>query len=123
MIVEKHAPIAHCLKSGDGIRMQRLDADIAEDVMLAMMKRDYLALPIHDSFITYSGLIPIIVEEMQTAYQRQMRQTINIDADVAFFEDEKIWLADDEGPEDIVRDRGQSPGSARPIRGRRRAPG
>jgi hypothetical protein len=34
MILEMHAPIANRLRSGEGIRMQKLDADIAEDVML-----------------------------------------------------------------------------------------
>jgi hypothetical protein len=113
MILEKHAPIAHRLKSGDGIRMQRLDADIAEDVMLAMMKRNYLALPIHDSFITYSGIIPIIVDEMKSAYRARMNQEVGVDADLSFLEQEGIWPTHDEGqndPEDIVRDRVQSSG-------------
>jgi hypothetical protein len=113
MILEKHGAIARRLKSGDGIRMQRLDADIAEDVMLAMMERNELALPIHDSFITYSWLHPVIIQEMRSAYRSRMKQEIAVDADTTFLEIEKLWPMDDEGqddPEEIVRDRGQSSG-------------
>ena len=71
-----------------------------------MMNKDYLALPIHDSFITYSGLGPIIVEEMKTAYRKHMKAEVNVDADVTFLEFEgQHELQEDVGIEDIVEER------------------
>ena len=50
-IVRKHPTIAEFFRSGEGIRLQRKDSDIAEAVMVAMMERGILVLPIHDSFL------------------------------------------------------------------------
>ncbi|MFH1345799.1 MAG: hypothetical protein ABIL01_32005 [Pseudomonadota bacterium] len=111
MILEKHAAISHRLKSGDGIRLQKMDADIAEDVMLSMMKRDYLALPIHDSFVTYNGLGPIIIEEMKRAYRSRINSEIDVDADVSFLDLELPNQApEDFDVEGFFRERSDMPG-------------
>ena len=111
MVKEKHAPIGEYFNSGEGLRLQRIDADIAEEVMISMMNKDYLALPIHDSFITYSGLGPIIIEEMKIAYRKHMKAEVNIDADDTFLEFEgQHELPEDVGIEDIVEKRSYLPG-------------
>jgi hypothetical protein len=47
----RHRPIAPCFGSGAGLRLQRRDADLAERVLLRLLRRGIVALPIHDSFI------------------------------------------------------------------------
>ena len=50
-LVTKHARIARCFSSGAGLRLQRHDAELAERVMLELVKRGITVLPVHDSFI------------------------------------------------------------------------
>lgn len=71
-IIERHKPIAKFFHSGEGIRLQRLDADIAEDVILRMMDKGILALPIHDSFIVTEDHADLLADVMKDAYQRKM---------------------------------------------------
>lgn len=52
---KRHHAISDCLGSGAGVRLQRIDSDIAEDVLLAMLDQNITCLPIHDSFIVHHG--------------------------------------------------------------------
>jgi hypothetical protein len=45
LVKAKHEAIAKYLRSGIGLVLQKIDSEIAEDVMRAMMKRDYFADP------------------------------------------------------------------------------
>ena len=51
VLVTKHVRIASYFGSGAGLRLQRHDADLAERVMLELVKRGIIVLPVHDSFI------------------------------------------------------------------------
>jgi len=87
-IKEKHTRIARHFGSGIGLRLQRVDSDIAEDVMMSFLARDVLVLPIHDSFLIYNAWAPELREAMKTAYKQRMNQEIRIDADPSFIETE-----------------------------------
>ena len=50
-IEAKHPLIAPMFGSGAGLRLMRRDSDMAEALMLRLLKRGVVALPIHDSFI------------------------------------------------------------------------
>jgi hypothetical protein len=50
-----HAPIAHHFETGVGVRLQRLDSDIAEKVLLYFAKGGIPVLPVHDSFLAHHG--------------------------------------------------------------------
>lgn len=54
-VLKRHAPIGEYFQSGIAPKMQRIDSDIAEDVMLSMRKCNILVLPIHDSFRVRRG--------------------------------------------------------------------
>lgn len=71
-ISEKHKPVAEYFGSGEGIRLQRLDSDIAEDVIMRMMDKGVPVLPIHDSFIVAEGYADDLSEIMLDAYQQRM---------------------------------------------------
>jgi len=51
MIEENHAPIADSFGTGAGLYLQRLDSDLALEIVLESMSHNVLALPIHDSFL------------------------------------------------------------------------
>lgn len=87
-IRERHAPIASYFGSGEGIRLQRLDSDIAEDVMMSMLAKGTLALPIHDSFIVAEGHEDELRAIMPAAYKRIMGdRTIGLKRDRSLFDD------------------------------------
>jgi len=50
-IEARHPLIAQMFGSGAGLRLMRRDSDMAEALMLRLLKRGVVALPIHDSFI------------------------------------------------------------------------
>ena len=63
----RHADVADYFHSGIGLNLQRKDADIAEQVMLDLLRDGIIALPIHDSFIgkaSYGDRIKDIMEDV-----------------------------------------------------------
>ena len=79
LIAEKHAPIAGYLNTGIGIELQKIDAEIALDVMLSAMEDDELVLPIHDSFIGKSTYADNLQNNMLRCYRERFEQNINVD--------------------------------------------
>lgn len=79
-IAERHKPIARFFNTGHGLRLQRLDADIAERVMLRFLEMGYCCLPVHDSFLVHHGLDAdlrqIMVEEFASATGRTIPVTL-----------------------------------------------
>ena len=50
-ILEKHNAIADAFYTGQGLRLQHIDSQLAERVMLYFTSKDVPVLPVHDSFI------------------------------------------------------------------------
>ena len=50
-IKSKHSAIADAFGTGAGLRLMRVDSDMAETVLLRLIGRGIVGLPIHDSFI------------------------------------------------------------------------
>ncbi|WP_434055044.1 MAG: hypothetical protein RDA78_09320 [Roseibium sp.] len=92
---QKHQPIAHYLKSGIGVKLQKTDSEIAEAVMLRLMDEDdELVLPVHDSFIIRSGHEDRLKEVMLDAYASRMGTSIGLKT-------ASNWLHEIIGPMDI----------------------
>lgn len=72
MIERKHHPIASEFQRGIGLWLQRLDSDIALDVMTGLLASGVLALPVHDSFIVKKRFESELKAEMIRAYQSKM---------------------------------------------------
>ena len=64
-----HASIAHYFYTGVGRELQRMDSDIAEEVMLKMLERGAVVLPIHDSFIVRASYAEELEEMMRLAFE------------------------------------------------------
>ena len=56
-------------------------------ILNALMERDILALPIHDSFVVQYGLEDVLREIMGTVYKGTMNKDIEIQADLAFMDE------------------------------------
>jgi hypothetical protein len=75
-IRERHAPIASFFNSGYGLKLQRLDADLAEAVMLRFMEGGNACLPVHDSFLVHHARTDDLTEIMAEEFKRRTGQNI-----------------------------------------------
>ena len=69
-IRDRHPPIEGQFFTGVGLRLQRIDSDICEAVILGMIKRspEIVVLPVHDSFIVHHGYKDELMAMMLGAY-------------------------------------------------------
>lgn len=56
VIRARHEPIAAYFNTEHGLRLQNVDAEIANRVMLRFLVMGYVCLPVHDSFIVHHAL-------------------------------------------------------------------
>ena len=77
-ILERHHLIADKFYTGQGLRLQRIDSDIAEYVMLHFAKYNMPILPLHDSFIIRSGYEESLEKIMQEAFHQIVGSSIEI---------------------------------------------
>jgi hypothetical protein len=76
-ICERHPAIHKAFGSGAGLRLQRIDADMAERVLLNLQKQGIVALPIHDSFI--------VEQHHQGELQSAMDEAFEVAKSVSYF--------------------------------------
>ena len=78
-ILKKHQPIADKFFTGQGLRLQRIDSEIAEYVMLHFAKHDMPILPLHDSFLIRSGYEESLEQVMQEAFYHLVGSDVGIE--------------------------------------------
>jgi hypothetical protein len=69
---QKHKPIEMHFHSGAGLRLQRIDSDMAERVELGQIRRGNPVLPIHDSFIVPMRYEGAVREQMEEAFETML---------------------------------------------------
>ncbi|WP_281993535.1 hypothetical protein [Sulfitobacter geojensis] len=74
-ILELHEPIKDAFCSDAGARLQRIDSDMAEEVLLHFAEKRVAVLPVHDSFIIHSGYEFELERVMVRAFERRLRVT------------------------------------------------
>lgn len=67
--VNYHSPVSEFFFTGIGLRLQNIDAEIAERVMLEMAGKSIPVLPIHDSFICAEQHRKVLQESMVRHYR------------------------------------------------------
>ena len=72
MLELKHAPISWAFKTEEGKRNQRLDSDIAMNVLQKMTYSQVPCLSIHDSFIVQFGYIDKLRNQMANSYRSML---------------------------------------------------
>jgi hypothetical protein len=74
-IRRKHEPISSSFGSRSGLRLMKIESDIAFDIVTRAMKKGWLALPIHDSFISEVSrkeeLKKLMIEEYKVRLGRE----------------------------------------------------
>ena len=78
-IVSFHEPIAHYFYTGAGLRLQRLDSDIAEKVLLHFAQSGIAILPLHDSFLMHNGYEASLEPVMRSAFEEVVGASPKID--------------------------------------------
>lgn len=77
----RHGPIRRAFYSDAGIRLQRIDSGMAENVLLDLVRQSIPTLPVHDSFIAQKQHSNRLEEAMDKALKRATKST---DADIDF---------------------------------------
>ena len=77
-IMERHKPIAHYFYTGFGKKLQRIDSDMAEEVMLFFANEGVPVLPSHDSFTMHQGYQEDLQKVMGKAFRDRFGQEIGI---------------------------------------------
>ena len=89
-IMSFHEPIAHHFYTGVGLRLQRLDSDIAEKVLLHFAQSGIAILPLHDSFLMHNGYEASLEPVMRSAFEEVVGAPPKIDRK----EPDKVLLQD-----------------------------
>ena len=72
MILERHEHVSELFGNAVGKALQRLEADIALDVIVSLMGEGILCLPIHDSFIVMGIHRERLHEQMINSYRNRL---------------------------------------------------
>ncbi|WP_423065206.1 hypothetical protein [Devosia sp. CN2-171] len=77
-VKDRFLPFKPYFGTGYGLKLQRLDSDIAEAVMLHFAKRDIPVLPVHDSFIVHHGYEAELAMVMEDKFREVTGASINL---------------------------------------------
>lgn len=77
-IKERHKPIANFLASGEGIRLQREDSDIAVEIIAQHIKINVPILTVHDSFIVPKFFEPFTIDIMNQVYGKYVSKYLGV---------------------------------------------
>ncbi len=69
----KHPAISEYFGSGAGLKMQRIDSDMAEQVLLRLTRSGIASLPVHDSFIVEKRHDGVLQEVMSSVFDQKLR--------------------------------------------------
>ena len=73
-LTERHCQIRHHFFTGAGLSMMYKDSQLAEKVMIEMMKRNAMVLPVHDSFIVRNSYADELEQVMTIEFERMFEQ-------------------------------------------------
>ena len=81
-VLKSHEGIAHHFYSGAGLRLQKVDSQIAEKVLLHFAERRLPILPLHDSFLMHHGFEKELPNAMRKAFKEIGFGEIDVDKKV-----------------------------------------
>jgi hypothetical protein len=88
----KHSPISSFIFSGFGLKLQRIDSDIAAHVINHMTKLEYPVLCLHDSFIFHSLYDSILKKAMEEAFNDTIHKISHVSTSVPKMTTKVIWF-------------------------------
>ncbi|WJY21732.1 hypothetical protein QTA57_00535 [Fontisubflavum oceani] len=66
------------LGTGKGVKLQRLESDLAEAIMLHFVRQGHAILPIHDAFIVQAHLEQELVQVMKDTFKARLGQVPHV---------------------------------------------
>jgi hypothetical protein len=79
---DTHPKIYEEIQSDIGLRLQKLDSDIAEDVLLQLTSLSIPCLPVHDSFIVIASNELLLIDLLKNTFRKYLGVDIKVDVDV-----------------------------------------
>ena len=73
-LYDRMEPISKWFSTGEGIRLQRADSDLAVSILAAMEALDIVTLPVHDSFIVQERHRQTLRDAMSSCYMKHFGQ-------------------------------------------------
>ena len=90
-LLTKHPVLKDRLGSSIGLEAQYIDSQIAEAVMIELLKEDVVVLPIHDSFIVPAGYQQWLETAMNYHFKQRLGADIKVEAEVVKINDHFGW--------------------------------
>jgi len=81
-VLKSHSDIAHHFYTGAGLRLQKVDSQIAEKVLLHFAERRLPILPLHDSFLMHHAFEDELPNAMKRAFKETGLSEIEVDRKV-----------------------------------------
>ena len=78
-VLKSHSDIAHHFYTGAGLKLQKVDSQIAEKVLLHFAKRRLPILPLHDSFLMHHGFEKELPSAMRKAFEEMGLGEVEVD--------------------------------------------
>lgn len=76
-IEDVHHVIKKYFYTGEGIRLQKIESDIAEDIMFNLIKyHQVVCLPVHDSFVVARRHLGLLVEQMNKSSMKILKMRL-----------------------------------------------
>ena len=79
---DTHPRIYQEIQTDIGLRLQKLDSDIAEEVLLQLTSLSIPCLPVHDSFIVTASNELLLIDLLKKTFRKRMGVDIKVDVDV-----------------------------------------
>jgi len=76
--MEKHGPIRDLFDNDTGLKLQRLDSDICEAVLMEFYEKDIPVLSVHDSFIVGKDYESELLQAMESAFVNKFNKKCDI---------------------------------------------
>jgi len=76
--MEKHGPIRDLFDNDTGLKLQRLDSDICEDVLMEFYEKDVPVLSVHDSFIIGKNYESELAQDMERVFYNKFNKKCDI---------------------------------------------
>jgi hypothetical protein len=76
--MEKHGPIRDLFDNDTGLKLQRLDSDICEAVLMEFYEKDIPVLSVHDSFIVSKDYEPELFQAMERVFFNKFNKKCDI---------------------------------------------
>jgi hypothetical protein len=79
---DTHPKIYEEIQSDIGLKLQKIDSDIAEEVLLQLTSLSIPCLPVHDSFIVSASNELLLIDLLKNAFRKHLGVDIKVDVDV-----------------------------------------